>query len=77
MPEQVTLPDEVRGWLHKVLAYMIDSEAKSYWLRCTPEERESWAYASALPLLHFFGFQDLIEEDASWRHLGDDDAVDG
>jgi hypothetical protein len=70
------LPDEVRDWLHKVLAYMVESEAKSYWLRCTPEERETWAYASAVPLMHFFGFTDLLDEDASWRRVDDDEAVE-
>jgi hypothetical protein len=63
----IEMDEETRERLRKVLHYMVESEAKTYWLRCRPNEREGWPYESALVLMRQFGFQDLIEADARAR----------
>jgi hypothetical protein len=50
---------ETREQPHKVLAYMVESEAKGFW-QTPPEERKGWAYEQARRLMYTFGFIDLI-----------------
>jgi hypothetical protein len=63
------MDDDTRQRLHKVLAYLVESEAKDYWHRREPWEREDHVYAKALCLMRHFGFEDLLEEDAEWRNV--------
>jgi hypothetical protein len=68
--ETIILDDETRERLHAVLYYLVESEAKSFWHRWHPAEREGHVYAKVLCLLRFFGFEDLLQEDAGWRDIG-------
>ena len=59
-----------------MLAYLVESKAKTYRHRRKPDEREDMVYAKALCLIRHFGFGDLAEEAAAIRG-GDDDPPTG
>jgi hypothetical protein len=55
-------------------ADVVESEAKTYWHRRKPDEREDMVYAKALGLIQHFGFGDLAEEAAAIRGSDDEPA---
>jgi hypothetical protein len=61
------LDDDTRDRLHYVLAYLLESEAKDYWFRHQPADREYHVYAKTLALINTFGFEDLKQADAAIR----------